>query len=163
MLKSKVLEIFRNLSPDEMKGLKDFIRSPYHNKNKNVMSLFDIIKKHSPSFNDHNFTKELVFKKIFPGKEYNDIVMRILLSDLNRITEDFLVQQRLEKSAYDYKKFLLSELMERKLDKSFIKIYNNGTFNYPENYIDDSYYIYKYDIEELNKGFNIDRNLQHLN
>lgn len=163
MLKSKVLEILRNLTPDEMKGLRDFVRSPYHNKNKNVMSLFDIIKKQTPSFEDKNFTKELVFKKIFPGKEYNDIVMRILLSDLNRIVEDFLVQQRLEKYAYDYKKYLLSELMERKLDKSFLKIYNNGTFEYPINYVDDSYFIYKYEIEELNKGFNIDRNMQQLN
>ena len=68
MLKSKVIEILRTLSADELKLFREFIRSPYHNKNKNVISLFEIIRKFSPSFNDPNLTKEKVFKKIFPGK-----------------------------------------------------------------------------------------------
>ncbi len=163
MLKSKVIDVFRSLSFEELKRLREFIRSPYHNTNKNVISLFENIRKFAPLFNNENLTKEKVFKKIFPGKAYNDTVMRILLSDLMRISEDFLVQLRIEKSLYEYKNFLLQEYMDRGLDKLFIKSYNESD-SYTENFgLNDAYYNYMYDIEELNKGFNIDRNLQHLN
>jgi hypothetical protein len=163
MLRTKVLEIFKKLSSDELKQFRDFVRSPYHNKNKNVITLFEVIRKFAPYYESENLSKEMVFRKIFPRKGYNDMVLRILLSDLMRITEDFLVQKRIEKTKLDYNKYLLAELMDRKIERMFVKKYNefnNGSSDYR---LDDCYFSYRYDIEELNKGFNINRNMQHLN
>lgn len=163
MLKSKVFDILRRLTPDELKRFRDFVRSPYHNRNKNVIGLFEIIRKYGPDFNNEGLKKEKVYSKLFPRKPFNDIVIRILLSDLLRISEDFLVQLRIEKSDYDYRKFLLSEFMDRGLDKLFLKIFRESESELMHMRIDDSYFKNKFDIEELYKGFNIDRNQQHLN
>jgi hypothetical protein len=50
MEKSKVIDIFRTFSPDELKRFRDFVHSPFHNKNKNVIRLFEILKKYYPDF-----------------------------------------------------------------------------------------------------------------
>lgn len=163
MLKSKVIDVFKALSADELKRLRDYIRSPYHNKNKNVISMFEIIRKYAPDFNNENISKEKLFAKIFPGKEYNDTVMRILLSDIMRLAEDFLVYKQVEKSETDYNTYLLKDFMERKIDKLFLKKFKESGNGHIDLQIDDSFFHYKFSIEELNKGFNIDRNMQHLN
>ena len=163
MLKSRVIDVLKALSPEELKQLRDFVHSPFHNKNKNVMAMFDYIKKYYPSFNDAGFTKEKIFKKIFPSKEYNDTVMRILLSDLMRITEDYLVCKQVAKSETDYTAFLLKDLMERKIEKLFLKKYKESSAASDDLKINDTFFLYRHSIEELNKGFNIDRNMQQLN
>ena len=163
MLKSKVIDIFRSFSPDELKRFRDFLRSPYHNTNKNVIRLFDIMRKHAPDYANENLDKAKMYCMLFPGKLYNDIVMRILISDLMQLGQDFLVEMNLERDAVDRKKHLLNELLDRKIDKLFLKTYNEADAMMESYSIDDTYFKHRFDIEELHKGFNVARNMQHLN
>jgi hypothetical protein len=116
LVKSKFLDIVKTFSPQELKDFRDFIHSPYHNRNKKVRLIFEIVKKNAPAWESEKLSKEKIFQKLFPGKQYNDVVMRILLSDLVKLTEEFLAFSRYKTSPFIGKKLLLDELKERKLD-----------------------------------------------
>ncbi len=125
MEKSKVIDIFRTFSPDELKRFRDFVHSPFHNKNKNVIRLFEILKKYYPDFESIRIAKEKIFVKLFPGKKYNDVVIRILISDLLKLSEEYLSYYGFQKKSIVELKCLLNELKERNLDslyKSNLKI-----------------------------------------
>jgi hypothetical protein len=94
MHKSKFIDIVKTFSRDELKQFKDFVNSPYHNSNKNVIKIYDIIRKHVPEFSSAFLEKENLFRAIYPGKKYNDTVMRILSSDLLSLAEEFLILNR---------------------------------------------------------------------
>ena len=121
MLKSKFFEILRSFSRDELKEFNDFVRSPFHNSNKNVIKLFEFVRKAYPEFSSEILTKEKLFKRLYPGKKYNDTVMRILSSDLLSLSEEFIAYKRYTGRAFDKTKFLLEELKERKLWSLFTK------------------------------------------
>src|SRR5260370_5344844 len=110
MLKSKFIDILKTFSPKEFKQFRDFIHSPFHNSNKNVIKLYEIIRKYTPKFDSSSIEKEKLFRKLYPGKKYNDTVMRILLSDLLRLGEEFLIQRRSRQNPFAENLFLLEEL-----------------------------------------------------
>lgn len=114
-MKNKAIDILRSLSPPEIKSFRDFINSPFHNKNKNVIKLFSSLKTYYPKFSSAQLTKENIYKKIYPGKNYNDLVLRILMSDLLTLLENFLITINLKKNKIDQKKFLIREFTDRKL------------------------------------------------
>jgi hypothetical protein len=119
MTKSKVIDILKTFNTVELKGFRDFIHSPVHNRNKKVRILFEIIKKHSPEYEDEKLKKENLYNILYPGKTYNDVVMRILISDLLKLSEEFLAYINYRKRGINIKKCLLEELKERKLDTLF--------------------------------------------
>lgn len=163
MYKSRLIQVLKTFSIDELKEFRDFVNSPYHNKNKSVIRLYEIIRKQGPNSDSAFLKKEITYSKLYPGKEYNDIVMRILMSDLLKIAEDYLVQLRIEKCEIEYNKYLLKEFMDRRLDKMFMRVLNEAKKLLEDCRIDDEYFRNRFDIEELYKGFNIARNRQHLN
>lgn len=139
LLKSKAIEILKTLSSAEIKSFRDFINSPFHNKNKNVIKLFAALKPFYPEFSSPQLTKENIYKKIYPGKTYNDLVLRILISDLLTLIENFLITVNLGKNKNESKKFLIREFTERKLYNFLKKEVNdaldNGLFD-PDQLLD---------------------------
>lgn len=161
MRKSKVIEILRTLSEDELKRFKDFVNSPFHNRNKNVIRLFDNIRKYYPAFDSDRLEKEKVFIKLFPGKVYNDVVMRILISDLLKLSEEFLAYLSYRKQPLQEIKHLLNELMERKLDSLHRSNLRIGEKLLNESIkIDYKYFFELYDIETYRIDFLIENDQQ---
>ena len=83
MINSKIVEIIRTLDSSEFKRLGKFIESPYFNDNRTPIKLYGFIDKYYPNFDKKNFTKENLYKYLFPGKSYNDSTLRKLLSQMN--------------------------------------------------------------------------------
>ncbi len=171
MLKSKFLDIVKTFSPEELKGFRNFVRSPFHNSNKNVIRVTEIVKKYFPEFKDEHLLKENIFMKIYPGKMYNDTVMRILLSDLLKLAEEYLACINLKKNPLEEKKLLLNELDERRIQVLFnmnMKSANemlgennqeslrNDSFNS----IDIKYFLDRFEFESLLIDNMISRNKQ---
>jgi hypothetical protein len=133
MFKSKLVNILRTFTPEEIKRFKEFISSPFHNKNKNVIKLFGALIKFYPNFSSDQLTKEILFKHLYPSKEYNDLVMRILLSDIIKLLEKFIAHSALEKNPNDFKKYLILDFNKRKLfnflKKELKDEPENGTLN----------------------------------
>jgi hypothetical protein len=121
MYNSNLLEIFKKYTSKEIKEFEDFVSSPYYNKNKNVISLFKLIKTEYPDFTKGNLTKEKIYKKIYSGTKYNDGTIRLLMFYLQELAEKFIGLKSYENGEYSSQMYLLAGLNERELDKVFEK------------------------------------------
>lgn len=90
MQNTVLIEILNTLNKDELNHFEDFILSPFHNKKTPVIKLFNVIKKYYPGFRDIAIQRENIWGKIFPGKDYNYGVMKNLIYDLTRLSEEFI-------------------------------------------------------------------------
>jgi hypothetical protein len=126
VFKSKFIEILKSFSPAELKEFKDFVRSPFHNKNKNVIKMYDLVRKYAPGFENKKLAKGAVYKKLFPGKTYNDAVIRILISDLIRLAEEYISYSRFQRDPLEESMLVIKEMRDRKLHSLFEKAYKEA-------------------------------------
>ncbi|HMS65120.1 MAG TPA: hypothetical protein PKD83_07690 [Ignavibacteria bacterium] len=124
MLKSSLLDILRTFSKQELIKFEDFVRSPYFNKKEIVTSLFLEIKKYAPVFEGDDLGKENIWKKLFPGKDYNYGIMKNLIFDLNKLAEEFIASLKYNADEYTRKEYLLNALFDRELLKIYINKHN---------------------------------------
>ncbi len=150
MFKSKVIEIFKTFTTEEIKLFRNFLLSPFHNSNKKVIKLFEILKKYYPEFSSGYIQKEHLFKKLYPGKKYSDIVMRILISDLLKLAEEFLSYKGFTEDRITEKKFLIYELDKRKLEKLANRhIKEIDILLESEKLISNRYFLNRYELESV--------------
>lgn len=87
-MSNKTLEVFSQLSPQQMQRLGDFLASPYHNKNESLLELFQHLQKIHPAFPDEKITDAAILKslkiKCSKGELHNKF------TKLLRLAEDFL-------------------------------------------------------------------------
>lgn len=121
MQKTKLVNIIRTFTDEELKRFIVFVNSPFFNTDKNLVNLSKVLKKYHPEFSSGSLYKKKMFKKIFPGKIYNDNVMRNLSSGLLRLTEEFLLYKNIRNESLTSEFHLLKELYERNLHKHFFK------------------------------------------
>lgn len=119
MLESKVIHVLRTFSRSELGRWRDFVRSPYHNKNKYVIALAQFLEKRYPSFHPAKTTKERAFAFIFPQLKYNDLRLRHLLSLLLKVTEEFLAVQSTRQNRVNKNIGLMETFSKRNLSKHF--------------------------------------------
>ncbi len=125
MADTKLINLLRSLSSDELKQFEKFVDSAYHNKGRDLTQFLKTLKSYYPDFNQKSLSNELLFKKIFPGKKFDEIKsanhIRTLTSHLFRLCKDFLIQLELESQVSSKKYLLLNQLRKRKLYKEFDK------------------------------------------
>ena len=92
----KLFQLLLNLKPEEWKGLKKMVVSPVYNTNKTVGILLAELEKQKPDFDPSQKGKELLFKKIWPGKTFNNYKIHRLYTQLTQLVEEYflLVDQR---------------------------------------------------------------------
>jgi len=117
MIHSKSIQVLKTFSKEELKQFSDFLRSPFHNKNRSLIKLFDVLKKYHPEYEVEN---EKVYSKIYPGKKYNHDNMKKLMSEEFIILEKFLLHLKIRKENFVTDKYLLEEYMQRKLNELFL-------------------------------------------
>lgn len=148
MFKSKIIEVIKTFSPEEIKGFRNYVRSPLHNSNKKVIKLFELLRKYYPDFTSKNIQKETLFKKLYPAKNYSDIVMRILISDMLRLAEEYLAYIGYSIDVIGSKKYLLKELDQRKLRTLFSRhIKEAEQLLEDREGINNDYFLNRFDIE----------------
>lgn len=118
---SKAVQIISVLKEDELKEAERFVNSPYFNSNGNIIRLFALLKKQYPGFDPARITKEVLFGRLFPGKPYNEQVMKNLSSGLLQLLLEFLAIDRYRsRNTNDKELDILSELNARRLDNIFL-------------------------------------------
>jgi hypothetical protein len=108
------VQILRTFSSEEIKNFEKFLTSPYFSIGRNLSPLFKYIKKYYPDFNSDMLDKKEVYKALFK-KKYNDVMMRRLIADLNKMLIEFLRQEHISRIQFERDIFLLNELISRKL------------------------------------------------
>src|SRR5689334_8259284 len=113
MLDYSFIEIYETFTREDIKAFKRFITSPYFNRSKKVVKLFDQVIKYHPNFESSSLTKEKLHAKVSPEIPYNDITMRRLLFDLQNLTEKYLQQISFDSKKIDSRNFMTEEMGTR--------------------------------------------------
>ncbi len=118
---SNIIDILGSFSREELKKFRSFISGSYFNSNKNISPFFDYIIKFHPEFPESKVSKETVFSKLFPGTDYNDGLMRTLIFNLNNLLKEFIILESDENTLLKRELVLLKEYNKKKLNKLFLK------------------------------------------
>jgi len=120
MRRSKLFRLFSVLSSWDLTNWRTFLCSPYMNKRKDVIKLFDLIvkerKKKSP-----NYSKENAFSVVYPNEVYKKKDIVKLMSILNGLGEKYLAIRRFEEEESLLKIYTTKELRKLKMEKDFEK------------------------------------------
>jgi hypothetical protein len=123
MFNSSLVEILRTLSSSEISDFNNYIRSPYFNRNKNVIGLFSCLKKYHPSYTNKNLVKENVYEKVFNSGKYNKGLMATTIFHLSGHLEDWMAYKNFSKNPFRRSEALLKEFENRNLPKYYEKQY----------------------------------------
>lgn len=115
MQNSKLVTLLKTLSQAEMKEFRDYVHSPFFNKNKNVTGLFDYLRNHYPRFEGNELSDESIDSALFPGEDHDYFRIRNITSDLFALAKNFLAQLYYRDESVFYPTFLLEKLREKKL------------------------------------------------
>ncbi|HWA05450.1 MAG TPA: hypothetical protein VG961_02800 [Ignavibacteria bacterium] len=125
MNSSSLILLLKNFDKQQLKEFNSFVKSPYFNTNKALVSLFEYIRKQHPEFSAEKLEKKYVYKKIFGKTEFNDGFFRVLMSNLQNLAEEYLSLKGYQKETLLKKKFLLDQLMglpgNKKLAEKILK------------------------------------------
>lgn len=122
MIKSKAVDIILKLSENERQDFGDFLKSPYFNKRKKIIEIYDIILKNVRIISNKNISEEEIFLPVFDKAEFSYSFIRNLMSELLSLCEIFLVINDLKIKSYSdsrFNKVLLKEYNNRFLDSHF--------------------------------------------
>ena len=141
MKTSKLIKLLKSLTPNEHKKFYKFIRSPFFTSSKDLLKLFDYLRRYYPDFPPHLVEKERIFKLLFPGQSYSDVKLRNLMGKLSKLTESYLLYLETEQEVLTrriqlkkiYSKRNLYDLFKRESDHLIEKTEEQG-------YKDSDYY-----------------------
>ncbi len=119
MKKSRLIEVLKSLSNREMKALGEYLASPYFKKREGVGQLYEYIALALRSNDEIVLDKKNAYQKLFPKQVYNDVTLRLIMSDLLRQTEGFLAMERYQEDTLTQKIYLAQSYRHRKLAKPF--------------------------------------------
>ncbi len=144
MQKHISIQLLKTLDDKELKRLKDFICSPYFNKSDTLIKLFEIIIKHAPAYTSPKLQKEKLYKKLHPGKSYNEQTIRSRMVELAVLVRGYLALSGVEKNEFVQKKSLIKEfrvrqqfeLSDKIIMETLDKLEKDGV--YDTNYFRDS-------------------------
>lgn len=117
MHKSQLIQILRTLSKKEIRDLKKWLRSPFHNQRQDVVDLFDYCFTRDYLEREDKLDKEMVFEKIFPNEAYDDAKIRQTMYFMRIAVEDFLIYNSYQTDEREKKLILTKTYRERKLYK----------------------------------------------
>lgn len=115
MHNNKIIAILKTLRKEEIKQLLLFL--PLVSSNNKLFLFAQTILVHYPAFENRALEKEQLFKKIFPGKKYEDVQIRLLTSALNKALQQFFVFIHCQENNGLFSSVLFSEFEKRNLHK----------------------------------------------
>ncbi len=119
-MKNDFLDKFFTLKEEEKCQYQSFLQSNFLNDKPELLVLYEFLNENA----SETWTKELIFKTIFPQKKYDDTLFRWFMSYAHQSVEQFLYIQKLKKQTLQ--KDLVGMglvLLEEYLDKSQFSFY----------------------------------------
>jgi len=125
-----------------MKRFRDFVKSPYYNKNKNVIRLYEVLIKHHPEFNSKTFTEENIYRSVFGSGKYDYFKIKNISSDLYNLAMEFLKLVSNPATEFTGEFNLIVQLRLRKLFNLHKKLVLNLQEEFRENELKGSEFLY---------------------
>ena len=118
----KLIILLKTLSKEEFRRLGKFLKSPFFNYSKPVLSLYEILKNYFPTFESPKLTQENISRKVYPNTTFNPNKFWQLTSKLTRIIEKFIVIIELEVTPSKEEKLLIQSLANRNKNTSTVRM-----------------------------------------
>lgn len=116
----KIKSVISSLSSSEMLSLRDFVQSPYFNKNPHLMALVDYLSDKYPDFGDQVFEPQSLAKSPYFDQPITAKKLSYYLSDFQKLLDQFLVVERLQQKEYLREYMCINALRERNLRDQFM-------------------------------------------
>ncbi|MEM6380070.1 MAG: hypothetical protein AAF705_17890, partial [Bacteroidota bacterium] len=149
MRDTKVYDLISHLDRREQSQCLRFIKSPYFNASKQLITLYNMIVKDINNDPVKPLTKEKAWKKLKPNQTYDDVRFRKFASDLSKLIESYLVQINLEENPFRWNLNLVESSEKRRIQKlynSSIRRIKNASED--KNLEDADFYLEQYLIEK---------------
>ena len=118
MTDSKLYSVLTHFDKIEQNRLRKYVRSPYFNVNELLMSFLDVVFAHiNANGKAEALTKEGIWAALYQNEPYNDVRFRKLTSDLLKLIEDFLAQEKYEADNLQKASYLLNAVSDKKMEK----------------------------------------------
>ncbi|MBL7129435.1 MAG: hypothetical protein ISS16_10705 [Ignavibacteria bacterium] len=161
MKNHQIINILKTFSDEDFNYFRDYLRSPFFNRSKQLLNMYEVIVNFRPQFNSKNFTKKNIHNKIFPTFEYKETTVSTLLVNLSYLAQDYLMYSNVRSNYLKSQDFLFDELLKRKLYKLFEKnaaeferILNDNRGVDVDNILSKFYFeTDKYNYNVINKTF----------
>lgn len=124
MEKSRLIQLLRTFSKEEIRGFRKFLRSPYFTPREDLPLLFDYLAKFLKNGKEVP-TKEEAFQKLFPKDSFHDHRLRMLMSFLFQLAGQFLSVNGLLNDEVEFQKSLTASYRERGLAPHFEKAWKS--------------------------------------
>lgn len=151
MENTKLVKLLKTLSKSEIIRFKDFVCSPYYNKNRNVITVAEEVLSFYPGFDKEGFTEENIYSRAFNGEKFDYFKIKNIISDIYQLAVSFMKLRAVEKKQYENEIDLLNELHDRKLDiiygqreKKVSEHLNNSLIK------DEAYYYLRHHLGKIN-------------
>lgn len=114
---SKLIQLLKTFSRHEVSGFEKYSNSGLSRSTNESKKLWKLLVKHYPAF-DAPLEKEQLYRKIAPGKAYDDKQMRYIIYDLNKGLEQYITCRSLLNAQDTYSVVLQKELSKRNCSRA---------------------------------------------
>lgn len=153
MEKSKLIQLLKHLSPREHTRFRKYVQSPFFNKHKDVLILYDYIIAFAPTFEHPRLKKEIIVQELSSlndSKHFYNVTSYLL-----ELLCDFIAYLEQEKNKLQHKLYTIKGLNRRGISKQLpasIRQYKLLSKQYP--YQDNQHYQEQYNFfDELDSLF----------
>ncbi|MBK9331164.1 MAG: hypothetical protein IPM96_01905 [Ignavibacteria bacterium] len=120
MKDTRLIRTLKSFSREEMKLFEKFAASPFFNNGRNYLPLLSELKIFLSGIDSDNFSYENIYENLYPGKKFNKQVMWNLVSGLEKLALEFLLQTALKNSKKERSVLMFDELLKRNLDREIL-------------------------------------------
>ncbi|MCI0448772.1 MAG: hypothetical protein L0Y79_03170 [Chlorobi bacterium] len=160
MQNTKIISFLKCLSRHELREFGKFVRSPFHNNRKDVIRLYDILRKSYPDFKKEEVSKQTVFEKLYPDRKYDPNTMILHSAYLYNLGKQFLTVSGLMGDTFAFKYHYLKKLDLHFADNLFEKEYRDAKIFLNAEKLNKEFFNRKAMLEELMINFSLNRNRQ---
>ncbi len=122
MTEKKLSELLRAVSEKSFRKLEAFINSPYHNQDKNIIKLYQILKNNRAGNETHldvHLSNDELAKSLFAGDKNAKRKTILLLTEFKKILSSFMLSEYLENNPTEKQFTLMRVYKELHMAKNY--------------------------------------------
>jgi len=119
MENSKLIALLKTFNTQELREFKDFVSSPYFNKNQELVLFYDYLKKIAPKFPSKKIARQFIYNNLFPKNKYDDKHMNYLMSFLLKLAEKYIGLRKYQTQKLLPEYHVLASMIDRNLEKHY--------------------------------------------
>jgi hypothetical protein len=149
MKKSRITEIIKHFSKEEIKELKKFCRNPLTSPGRNIFPLLNGYLNYYPNFeNVKGYSDENVFKTSYKDKTFNKVIFNKLNSDLITVIEDYISYKEFKSNEIERNLLLIKSYASKNDIKGMLKYLKKTERLINKIKIDANYFKYLRDLND---------------